>query len=952
MADTGFSADMAASTDGVDVEIDSLIKAVVERGSRRKEAVTKRFVGAVPQWRAAGEMGGQAQDVRPQDELNSLIDEVRRDKATHPKAPAQAAPKPWLLDAVISKQDAESRGYSGVGTPEEYFSQQAEAADQETKTQTDGRGFGANPFKKAGAVAAALPVAGALALGRTEDERPEPKPEIVAEPEIAGDAFARDLIAHDERIAEFPVEAPSEDFAETETEPAHDRLDDDGYAAVLLGEDTQTPEAMPVGAVQAQSTGSDGSGGVPVWLTMGIPVAAVSMAALVAGVHVVREAGAEDVPIEAASLAPMTVSYAEAGAATLPDAPEPLAQIDGGPASEAMVLASAPSALPSPTLAETEITLEPALNINSERTIAEAMPDLSPAVSDQASDEPAQIVEASAPVPRTAPEPEPAIDPQPDIIPGADFPFEPSAPSVKPDLPQTRSASAEPVRAPRSSAPERADAGNVPSLKPQFVSLPRQTGTAPVASDAVFRPRTGSVPVRMFDGHFEKGSAALIVNSVAANMGGPLSQTQQSWLARDMERALDRELDGRDVSLKSDRGDRIAVLFADSAQELRQMPVARERGVAALPDQMVLEGGWYAARTDAALRPTPSLFGTFRNRAVPKGALIERMATVTDRYGDRWYLMGQRGVAIGYMSPAELVLAEAAPEPLGLPLERRVGDVVQDMVPVFTRCRTVFVGPWGETRQKMDVCRNAKGNWVGARTGQVPVQQAIAERPEPIVLASAAGQSAELAPFETAKVRKSLAPKLVYGRAGQVITQQLADGRDVEMKLGAKFETTRDVPVMRLEALGRIDEPLRLDARWMRVPGGARLRATPDYLTEVNLGALAAGSAVETIGSIVNDRGEEWVLVGRDGVGFGYVQRQELMPLAGSTALRAIPSAHTAAVVDIVEAIADCRSVEYLGAGLEGTLTACQVPDGQWSLSAEPALRQLVDLEPSSRIAP
>ncbi len=958
MADTGFSGDMAVSTEGADVEIDALIKAVVERGSRRKDALSRRFDGNGPQLLGSGASPDRTPEIRPQDEINGLLDDIRRDasaRTTQADVPApqdQQESKPWLADAVMAQTEAEAKGYRAFGDPDDV----AEEAE-------DPRGFGINPFgRKAAtlAAAAAIPAAGAMALGRSDDEGQDEEiepathmadPEATAQtvtapdeietaPEIGGDAFARDLVAHEAetRVAHRDLEAFDDE--QSSSIEADERPDDDGYAAALLAEEPEALAPLPVAAMQAQAVASGGNdgGGVPVWLTMGIPVAAVSMAALVAGVHVVRETGAEDVPIEAASLAPMTVTYADAGEPPVANSVGPTGnQADG----EAIILANAPiadGAAPGTGVDQMMSDAVPALP----PAAAPEMP--APEISAPVNDAPAEIIEVSAPVPRTVNEPEPEIA----VLPDPDVPF---APSLKPDQPNTRSARIDPVPAARSSAPERARTSNVPSLKPQLASLPRRARTAE-ASDAVFRPRTGTVPARVFDGHFERGSAALLVNAVAADMGGPLNRTQQSWLARDMERVLDRELDGRDVSLKSDRGDRIGVLFADSAQELRRMPVARERGVAALPDQMVLEGGWYAARTDAALRPTPSLFGTFRNRIVEKDTLIERMATVTDRYGDRWYLMGQRGVAIGYMSPAELVLAEATTGALGLPLERRLGDVVQDMVPVFTRCRTVYIGPLGESRQKMSVCRNAKGNWVGADHGQVSLQHASAPRPEPIVLASAAGQSPELRPFETAAVRKSLTPKLVYGRAGQVIKQHLPDGRDVEMTLGAKFETTQTVPVMRLEALGRIDRPVRLDARWMRVPGEARLRATPDYLTEMSIGTLPTGSAIETIGSVVNDRGEEWVLVGRRGVGFGYVQRQELMPLAGSTALQALPSRHSAAVVDMVETVTECRSIDYLGAGLDGTFTACQQPDGQWALSAEPALRQLVDLEPSSRTAP
>ncbi len=936
MADTGYSGDMAASTEGVDLEMHDLIKAVVERGPRRKDALSKRFEAAGPQLLQATQTDEVSGHARPQDEINSLMDEIKRN------AEARSAQK---IDLGASAASETSRGLDAALPDEKYapaskpWLEEAALAQQTMMANETGdddaatapqQGFGINPFAKKTAAAGALGAASFRSLASRSNN------------DTDHDAFVREA---DNGFVDPPASVDEHQEADFEDTAAIAPLYDDRhaeYAAALTGPasalEDETPASAPMSAAAIAALEADNdesASGPPIWLAMGIPVAAVSIAALVAGVHVVREAGADDVPIEAASLAPMTVTYAEA--VEPPAAGNQIEALAGQGADQALTLASAPAAAPE------------ARNLP-ERSLPDARTMREPA--EAASRRPAENLEVSAPVPRAPAEPAPADLPRA---------IAPIAPSIKPALPSppapnVRVSAPVPTRDPetaqrRSSAPERAGLSNVPSLKPQLASLPRRSATPLRASPAIFRP-SGTLPVRVFEGRFERGSAALVVNTVAANMGDALDRTQQNWLARDMERVLDREIDGRNVSLRTDRGNRIGVQFEHSAQDMRRMPVARERSVAALPDQMVLEGGWYAVRKNAPLRPTPSVSGTFSNRTVNKDTLIERMATVTDRHGDRWYLMGQRGVAIGYMSPADLIIAGAVRGPLGLPYQRQLGDVVQDTVEVFTRCRTVFVGPLGGAREKLDVCRNSKGNWIGANGAQPTRQHAEAARPEPIVLASTVGENPELAPFETKPVRKSMAPKLVYGQAGQTVKQTLADGRDVEMTLGPKFETTRTLPVMRLEALGRIDRSIRLDARWMRVPGGTRLRATPDYITQMNVGAVPSGAAIETIGIVENDRGEDWVLVGRKGVGFGYVPRQDLMPLAGSTALKAVSSEHIGVMADLVETVADCRTVDYTGAGLNGTFTACQQPDGQWSLSADPALRQLVDIEPSSRIAP
>ena len=891
MADTGSNREMTMDSEGVDLEMAALISAVVERPKRRMRSLSE---GA----RRDGSQFLRRSSVHPLKtakadsdvlELTDIMDEVKRDAAARVEAEPTFTPdsdiKGWLADAVIAKQTMARHDYKN---------QETRFVDPDYRSSE--RNYKSNPFRKRDVVAGAALAAAAA-----------PVAELAEADDFEAHTAPVDAVEAEERFNEVYSADEMDTDIETEEDP---------YAAALLNTDAERAVPMSAAAIEAQQY-QDGDGGLPVWLAMGIPVAAVSMVALVAGVNLFGGKDAGSGTVDTVALAPLTVTPVDGGEGGTPPAP---------------VLANVPVAAPEAV----EFAAVPAEPVADAETLfagraTEIVPESAP-----------EIVEVVAPV--TRPEPEPAIAVAAPVL---------AVPSVKPDptpLPSVTRTAAIVPSAP-TAAPEHALATNVPSLKPRTVSSNRFiTATPKRAAPAVYRP-TGQVPARIFDGRFERGSAALTINTIAANMGSVLNKSEQSFLARDIERVLDNEVDGRDVSLKSAGGDRIALLFADSGQELRQLTVARESGVAPLPSQMVLEGGWYAARSDVQLRATPSLAGTFSNRMIAKDTLIERMATVTDRYGDRWYLMGRNGVAVGYMSPADLMLATATDKPLGLPYNRRHANVVKEVLPVYTRCRTVFIGPFGSTRQKMNVCRNAEGNWIGADQGVVPVLQANA-RPEPIVLASAAGASPELVSFEDRRVRKELAPKLVYARTGQVIKQKLADGRDVELTLGPKYETNRLVPVMRLEALGRIDKPMRLDGRWMRIPGGANLRATPDYLAPLDTGAIPAGHTVQTIGSVEDDRGETWVLVGRNGVGFGYVQRQELMPLAGNTALRAVSSARTATVVDLVESVTDCRSVAYEGAGLDGTFTACQQPNGEWALTADPELRQLVDLEPSAQIAP
>jgi len=511
-------------------------------------------------------------------------------------------------------------------------------------------------------------------------------------------------------------------------------------------------------------------------------------------------------------------------------------------------------------------------------------------------------------------------------------------------------------------ATEDISLASAPSLKPQNIAA--RASARQVASfepSPVTQAPRRSLPVRMFTGPIEAGSAAELVNALAQQSGPTLSKSEKVWLARDMERVLDNEIDGRTVSLKSRQGQRVQVLLKTSGQVQREFSITRVNEIAALPHDMVLEGGWYAARRDVMLHSTPALNSGLSHRVVKRDALIERMATYTDRYGDRWYLMGQRGLAVGFVSAGDVALAATHKAAFGDVYAAPRGARVHEMRTVYTRCRNGFIGPEGGLVQELKVCRDAKGHWVSHSEGDVQGLRADltkALQPEigtasAIVLAKATGDPVAVHAFGNRKFRRRVQGDFVYARSGQTTEHVLPDGDLIRFTFGDRYQQEGIKPVVRVEALGAFPSRLQIKAGWMKAPIGAKLRARPDILSQADLGEIPAGRSVETLGFLQGVRGGDWALVGRSGVGFGYVPVDKLAAIEGRVSPYAIANVHTREIAELVDTVTTCRTVQYETVQGMGSFDACQQADASWALKAEPEVRrQFADTPSRIQTAP
>ncbi|MEO0882829.1 MAG: hypothetical protein AAFY34_08830 [Pseudomonadota bacterium] len=611
--------------------------------------------------------------------------------------------------------------------------------------------------------------------------------------------------------------------------------------------------------------------GLPLWLHLGLPLAAVSAAALAIGIYNLTKPNASaDAAIDRT---PVDVSST---ASARPSAP--VAEI-----SEVREEAAIPSA-------NADAIADPVRPTR----VADAAPSIAP--------EPlldATIADDGRVTTRVQP-----------ARPGNVAP----APSAKPD-----------------SVPALIVTAPVPSVKPDIQIRVADVAGQTRAARRPNRQSAGIIPVRAFLGPAEAGSAASELIEIA-NLSSEVSltATDAQLLAGDLEKAFDDEIDGRSISLRSTPGDWYRITFESSHQDIREYAFKRSRRVAPIPGNIVLERGWYAATTETQFRAEPSVQGDLIGAIIPPGTLLERMGTVTDAYGDRWYLIRSNGVAIGYLSPADLIIAELYEGELNAPLAIGSADAaIKETSRAYTQCRTATMGPEGGYWQVVASCRNPDGHWVHPASGYVPQDTLIANGGDAAILVAGAQLPVQAAgPIDRPEVRDHLNEALPYWPEGTPARRTLPDGESVTFTFGERFQTPRKVNLVRVDEVGPINRPVKVDTRWLHVPNGARLLSSPDYDTAMSVGELEAGRAVETL-IRSSEGGEDWILVGRDGVGLGWVPEGQLASLTGSDPFTAIDTRPGSAVtVDEVIAEVPCRTVDYAA----GSFVACQQTDGTWNV--------------------
>jgi|GEM_PF-5213707 len=500
-------------------------------------------------------------------------------------------------------------------------------------------------------------------------------------------------------------------------------------------------------------------------------------------------------------------------------------------------------------------------------------------------------------------------------------------PSAKAERPVQRAA---PARA-GVSAPATGSAGTRATARPPARLPSELAGSGRI-----------ELPERNYRWDILVGSAADLVIRVAEFDGPKLESAQRRGLALAIEAALENELDGRVVGLATPDGRTMQVHFLFSEESVETVGLERVASVSSLPAASRVEGGWYAARQGGALRPVPDIQTRFDGSDLPRGALVERYATIRGIYGDRWYLVGRDGVGLGYISAAEVTPAGAYDGPFASAEPRAPGRVVAEQAETRTTCRTIDIRMKGRAGETGTVCRHGDGRWLAQ--GPIRAGLGLALGPGPVgddaTLAARLVREARMTadrlpsvPAETDFIH-SFNRLLADTPDGTRVTAELPDGRLLEVVVLNSRVETRRVTMQRAAEVGRLPEGLRLQPGWMEPRSTGAISPVPAERTSLLDGDVPAGAAIESLAAYAGPAGQNWTLIGRDGIAYGYLDPRNLRMITDpSQRLRfeAWRRDHGRIVRDLVEADVRCRDLELAAPRMASrAISVCQSPAGHW----------------------
>ncbi len=473
-----------------------------------------------------------------------------------------------------------------------------------------------------------------------------------------------------------------------------------------------------------------------------------------------------------------------------------------------------------------------------------------------------------------------------------------------------------------------------PSLKPPR-RLADPDRRVPEVAMAPTLASTPALPDHVHNGNVIEGSAVAAILEVIDASGERLTEPQRREIASRIERALTRELDGRTAMIETPAGQVAEVSLHSSRRQTQDIAIPRASHVGLVGSGLTVEGGWFASRGEITVRPMPDLqTGLSGEPTAPAGTLFERLGTVVSPYGDRWYLVGEAGVAQGYVPAADVSPVDTFSGALGQPYDARPAARVEDKAAAMTTCRTFTVNLEGYGARDGSACRHASGAWLAEAAPPAPD---LARR-----LADQDGLGHVLAGLEAAgdpEMRDQLAREvnaiIEQGFENARLEVPAGDGT-LSLELGGMEAARRAVAMRRAAEVAPVRSDMTLGHGWVSATRDTQLRPVPSQRTRLSDGAIAADTKMQLIGLLGDGENSDWAIVGRRGVALGYVQLADLQWAETPRELRYSASLrmHGRVVQEHVNATTQCQTLRLgqsaPGAGLH---EICNRPDGTWALS-------------------
>lgn len=492
---------------------------------------------------------------------------------------------------------------------------------------------------------------------------------------------------------------------------------------------------------------------------------------------------------------------------------------------------------------------------------------------------------------------------------------------------------------------------SAPSTKPVQPSAAVSEASPLAASSAGQAAGTGRVsgvrtlPPRLPGRSTDRASAGRALVDLVGQAGEIMPEAAQVELGMRVLRALETSPVGGRTDFATPEGRRGKLYATDLRAETSQRLVRRDARIAKLPSTLRIDTGWMVAREDTGLRPAMSAGTEAARVRLAPGIPMERLATLSDAYGARWYLVGSGGIGVGYVPADEVMPAELYQGTLGDPLAISVDDAIVDAVTATTVCRGLYVQLDGIEAQGSSFCREASGDWRAEGYGApavMPVARnaALWSGDGPVRLEQAAmlaiqsdapggddGRGPELA--------RELNRLLSEAPANEVQSIELAGGTVVTVTLDTPRDAMRSMTIARNAEVMPLPSGMRFEAGWLEALDPVVVRSVPADMPGSALTEIQSGRFVARLAMYESAAGGSWYLVGEDGIGVGFVPMTS-MALADT----AIPGKRadltlTRVVRDQVRAGVPCRDMVMRVAGTTRQFSGCRAADGGWVLERD-----------------
>ncbi len=493
-------------------------------------------------------------------------------------------------------------------------------------------------------------------------------------------------------------------------------------------------------------------------------------------------------------------------------------------------------------------------------------------------------------------------------------------------------------------------------------------------------PTISNVGERIYDGVLRAGSMPqTIIDSLFAQ-GAYLASKEQKQFAYNVRHAAKTTPDGEVNSITTQNGTRVDLNFLTTQNEVRPTFVTRSDKMEPLPSYMLLKDDWVRTTDTTKLYAAATQYDQRVLKNLPIGTSLERMGSITDSSGEQWSLVGQKGVAIGFVPSLDLTSISNTGVTSVTPFTTAVSNSVIERIDVSVPCRdyTMSIGGAGSMHS---ACMTPEGDWMTKEAANSGLSYAIAPpstttvsttapiTTSPITTApirsterifnsaplttttSALSADAEAILFQPQTLRRDA--RHGQGSANQRIsalfegnTQAKAipisspEGQSGRLSIQADQSTQTAVPVVTNNVtlktgLVQLDKQVRL----MSAPAGS---VVPEAET------VMRGEVLEAISVSTTPTGESWTLLGSDGVGYGYVLTDYVSSTSASSVTYdgfnsatgfggAAPEASAETAEVYVPAAPECQTATFSTGSETGVLKACLQPNGMWTAEIVPS---------------